>query len=125
LKAITKVRNVGFAEPNAILMNPTDWQNLRLLRDADGNYIFGPPGMVTVPQIWGLPIVESTYVTLGTSIVADYAAYTEIDYKAGLEFDVSNSHSDYFANGKLAIRCQIRAAFVVYRPTAICTTTGM
>jgi HK97 family phage major capsid protein len=125
LKGITKVRNVGFAEPDVILMNPTDWQNIRLLRTADGVYLFGFPGDPGVARLWGLPIVESTYLPLGTAIPGDYRGYTELSYKAGLELDVSNSHNDFFAKGQLAIRAQIRAAFVVYRASALCTVTGL
>lgn len=125
-KAIVKLRAVGFVEPNAILMNPLDWQNIRLLRSADGVYIFGfPGGDSATDRLWGLPVISSTYVALGTAITADFAGYTEIAYKAGIEFEVSNSHLDYFANGKLAIRAQLRAAMIVLRPSAVATATGL
>lgn len=125
LKGITKIRNTGFADPNAIAMNPTDWQNIRLLRTADGVYLFGFPGDPGVQKLWGLPVIESTYVPAGTAVPADYATYTELDYKAGIEFEVSNSHQDYFGKGQLAIRAQFRVALVTYRPAAICSVTGL
>jgi hypothetical protein len=58
-------------------------------------------------------------------VVADFHGYTELDYREGIEFEVSNSHSDFFTKGQLAIRAQLRAAFVVYRPSAICQVTGL
>lgn len=124
-KGLTQLRAVGFVEPNAILMHPMDWQNVRLLRTADGMYIFGFPGENGPDRLWGLPVVSSTYVTQGTALPGDYAGYTELAYKAGIEFEVSNSHADFFQRGQLAIRAQLRCAFVILRPSALCEVTGL
>jgi HK97 family phage major capsid protein len=124
-KAITKVRAVGFAEPTAVLMHPNDWEGIRLTRSDDGMYIFGDPGSEGVMRIWGLPVVLSTYVTENTAIVADFQGYTFVAFRQGIEFEVSNSHSDYFTHGILAIRAQLRAAFAATRAAAICKVTGI
>jgi HK97 family phage major capsid protein len=125
LKAITKLQAVAFVEPSGIIMNPTDWQNVMLLKTSTGEYIFGGPAAPTSMRLWGLPVVSTTYITAGTALVADFAGYTEIDMRAGLEFDITNAHSDYFARGQQAIRAQLRAANVVYRTNALCSVTGL
>ena len=38
---------------------------------------------------------------------------------------VSNSHDVFFTSGKQAVRADMRLAFVVYRPSAFCLTTGI
>jgi HK97 family phage major capsid protein len=124
-KAITLARTIDFSEPNAILMHPNNWQSIRLLRTADGLYIFGDPGMTGTQRLWGLPVVTTTYMTLNSAIVADFQNYTDLAYRAGIEFEVSNSHTDYFQKGILAIRAQLRVAFQIYRPTAVVSVTGL
>lgn len=124
-KAMTNVRVTGGALPNAAVFNPFDWQTIRLLRTADGIYIWGNPSDAGVARIWGLAVSEAQILTQGTVIVGDFANYSELAVKRGINVQVSNSHADYFVNGKQALRADMRAAFVVYRPAAFCTVTGV
>lgn len=124
-KALTKVRVVGRAIPGAVAMHSTDWQNIRLLRTADGIYIWGSPSEDVVPRIWGQPVAQNEVLTAGTALVGDYQNFSELSVRRGIDVQVSNSHSDYFVNGKQAVRADFRAALVVYRPTAFSTVTGL
>jgi len=123
-KAMTLIRTVGQAEPNLVIMNPTDWMDIRLLRTADGVYIWGNPSDAGPERIWGLTVSQAQAQTLNTGIVAD-TQFIELATRSGLDVQVSNSHSTFFIEGKLAIRADIRVALVVYRPTAVCTVTGI
>jgi len=125
LKAIVKVRVTGRAVPSAVLIHSTDWQNIRLLKDANGNYIWGSPSTAGPEQIWGLPVAQTETLTAGTALVADLLRYTALYTRRGLNVQVSNSHSTFFVEGKQAVRADVRVAFVVYRPAAICTVTGL
>jgi HK97 family phage major capsid protein len=124
-KAMTAVRVTGGAMPNAAVFNPFDWQTIRLLRTADGIYIWGNPSDAGIARIWGLAVSEAQILTQGTIVVGDFANYSELAVKRGINVQVSNSHADYFVNGKQAMRADMRAAFVVYRPAAFCTVTGV
>jgi hypothetical protein len=124
-QAITDIRTGAYTEASAVLMHPSDWQSLRTLRASTGQYLWGDPSITGVDRIWGLPIVTTTYVTQGTAIVGDFANYSQLFYRKGIDFLVSNSHSDFFARGQLAIRADLRCALVVTRPAAICTVTNL
>lgn len=124
-KAITLVRTVGFAIPDAYVTNPTDWQDVRLLRTAEGIYIWGNPSEAGPERIWGLQVVQSEAQTLNAGVVGDFGNYSELSIRRGVDVQVSNSHSTYFVEGKQAIRADIRAALVFYRPAAFCTVTGV
>jgi HK97 family phage major capsid protein len=124
-KAIVKVNTVGQAAANAVLLHPNDWQDIRLLRTADGIYLWGSPSEAGPERIWGLRVAQAQAATENTGVVGDFANFSELAVRSGIDVQVSNSHSDFFIRGQLAIRADIRAALVWYRPTAFCTVTGI
>jgi HK97 family phage major capsid protein len=124
-KTFTKIRTVGFAEPDVTFWHPNDWQEIRLLTTADGVYIFGSPMDAGPKQIWGVPVAETTAVTEGTVVSGSYRPFSNFYLKRGIEFAVTDSHDDYFIKGKQAIRASVRGCMVHYREPAFGKTTGM
>lgn len=123
-KAMTKVRVVGQSVPNLLVMHPNDWQDVRLLRTADGVYIWGNPSDAGPERMWGLQVSQAQALTENTGLVVD-TQFTELAIKSGMEVAVSDSHSTFFVENKQAVRAEMRAALVAYRPQAICTVTGI
>lgn len=124
-KAMVKVRVTGRAMPNGLVYHPTNWQDIRLLRTADGIYIWGNPSDAGPERMWGLAVAQSDAITLGTALVGDFANYTELAVRRGIDVQVSNSHGTFFVEGKQALRADMRAALITYRPAALCTVTGL
>jgi HK97 family phage major capsid protein len=124
-KAFTLVRVTGRAMPSAAIFHPNDWQGVRLLRTADGIYIWGNPSEPGPGRIWGRTVVECDAQTENTAVVGDFMNFSELAVRKGIEVKVSDSHSDYFVKGKQAVRARIRAALIFYRPAAFCTVTGI
>jgi HK97 family phage major capsid protein len=124
-KAMTKIKTIGFAMPNAVIMNPVDWQRIRLLRTTDGIYIWGSPSEAAPARIWGLNVAEAVAQTEATAVVGDFANYSMLVERRGIEVKISDSHSTDFVNGKQAVRAGIRVAAVWTRPAAFATVTGL
>ena len=124
-RAMTLVRVTGRAEPNAVVMHPNDWRDIRLLRTVDGVYIWGSPAEAGPERIWGLPVIQDSACTENTAVVGDYANFCELAMRQGIEVEVTNSHAALFIQYTLAVRAALRAAFVVYRPSAFCQVTGI
>src|SRR5581483_2695411 len=124
-KGLMKVLYTGFFDPDGIVLNPTDWQSVRLLKDAQGDYILGSPGITGVPQLWGYPVVVTTAITQGTGLVGAFKLGAQIFYRDGLRVESTTSNEDDFKTNKIAIRAEQREALAVYRPKAFCTVTGL
>lgn len=124
-KALRAIRDTGFAEPSALFIRPSKWEGVRLLKTADGVYVWGHPAQTGPMTIWGVPVVETTAVTETKAVMGDYANFSELAVRRGIDVQVSNSHGTYFVEGKLAIRCDVRVALVHYRPSAHSVVTGL
>jgi hypothetical protein len=120
-----KIRADGFAEPSVIFVHPNDWEDVRLLRTADGIYIWGSPSEAGPERIWGVQVVQTTAATENTMTTGDYANYAAVYVKRGIDIAVSDSHAFYFTRGMLAIRADMRVSVVHFRPKAFGTVTGV
>lgn len=120
-KGITKVRSNAFLEPDGIVINPTDWETLRLAKDDNDQYYAGGPfSAVAGLQIWGVPVVVTSSITAGTVLVGAFRIGAQAFYKAGVTVEASNSDGDDFSYNRMAIRVEERLALAVFRPAAFC-----
>lgn len=124
-KAMTSIRTTGRALPDNVVIHPNDWQNIRLLRTSDGIYIWGNPSEAGPERLWGIPVVISDAQTENTGLVGDFRNFSLLVVRQGMETAVSDSHSTFFAENKLAIRAEVRVAAVWLRPEAFATVTSI
>jgi HK97 family phage major capsid protein len=131
-KDITKIRIASFLDPDAIVMHPTDWQNIRLAKDANGQYYGGGPftgaygnGGMPGDQLWGLRVVVTQAMTAGTALIGAFGTAAQVFTNGGLRVEATNSNEDDFLTNLIAIRAEVRMALAVYRPSAFSTVTGL
>lgn len=124
-KAMTKVRVTGRATPTHHVMHPTDWQNIRLLRTADGVYIWGSPSEAGADRMWGLPVALNDARTAGSGLVGSFQpAWISAFERKGVDIQVGYVGSQ-FGEGKRTVRGDMRMALVLFRPAAFSDVTGL
>lgn len=122
-KAMTKIRVNGKARPNAHVLHPNDWQDIRLLRTSDGIYIWGNPADAGPERMWGLQVVLAEGITEGTGLVGDF---NRAKLRVREELNVRVGYiDDQFIRNTQSILAELRAALMVIRPSAFCKVTGI
>jgi HK97 family phage major capsid protein len=122
-RAITALRLTG-DQASAVVMHPSDYEGLRLMKDTVGNYPYGPPSLAGPLTIWGLPIVSTIAVPQGTAILADWS-FVQLLIRKSITLLSSDSHSDFFMRNLIQFLAEMRAALLVTRPRAVAKVTGL
>lgn len=124
-KAMTKIMLTGRAMATHHVMHPTDWQNIRLTRTADGIYIFGSPTDAGPARLWGLPVVMQDAVSAGWGMTGSFdPSWISLFERRGVDVQIGYVGTQ-FAQGKRTVRADMRAALAVFRPAAFCEVTDL
>lgn len=124
-KAMQNIRVTGRAMPTHHIIHPDDWEDIRLLRTADGIYIWGNPSEAGPERMFGLPVVQADAGSAGTGYVGSFMpAWISLFEKRGVDVQVGYVDTQ-FTEGERTIRADMRMAFVLFRPAAFCQVTGI
>ncbi len=125
-KQISAIATSANLQPDGIVLHPTNWLTMLLMKDSEGAYYGdGPFSSMQRPMLWGVPVALTTAITLGTALVGAFKPSAQFLRKGGIRVEASNSHSDYFVKNLVAIRAEERGILAVYRPGAIGKVTGL
>lgn len=124
-RGMQKVRTLGDAEPDAVVINPNDWTDIRLMRTAEDIYLWGNPSQPGEDTLWGKRVYQLAKLTENTGVTGAFRPHGQLFYRQGMTIKVSTEHDDYFIKNKVAILAEIRVALAIYRPYAFCQITGI
>lgn len=121
-RAITDVRKSKLT-PNAVVMDPLDWEAIELTKGDDDHYIFAVVQTLAGPRIWGLTAVESDACTNPDTnqrvvLVGDFVRSATIYDRHDVRVQVGFIDDDFGRNLR-TIRGEERIAFAVKRPHGI------
>ena len=130
LKAAVKIQISGQLAATDVVMYPTNFQYIRLLRENAatatlGQYLMGPPSMVGPTTVFGLPITLSQGLAAGTTIVGAFNPATHALFDREQTTIRTGYIDQMFVRNMVAILGELRAAFVVTRPYGFCSITGL
>ena len=104
---------------DVIILNPTDWWNIRLAKDSQNRYLLGDPGQVIAPALFGVPVVSSNAITADNVLVASLAQAATFYDRESVTIQMSDSDSDNFTKNLITILAERRCALAVERPAAV------
>lgn len=103
---------------NGILLNPSDWADMQLVKDTEGQYLLGSPGSQTAPNLWGVPVVATTAIDAGDFLVGDWQIGAQVWDRQQASVQISYEDGTNFVKNMATILCEERVALTVYRPAA-------
>ena len=130
-RAMTSVQTLTGLSADGIVINPADYQSLRLGKDGNGQYFgggyfqgqYGNGGIEWQPPVWGLRTVVTAAVPVGTALVGAFNAATTVYRKGGVRVESTNSHVDDFTTNLITTRIEERVALAVRIPSAVAEVT--
>lgn len=118
LKAFTQV-SLSFFESTGVVLHPSDWMRILLLKDTQGRYLYADPHNANEPRIWGKPVVPTVAMTEGQFLTGAFDLAASIFDREDVNIRVAEQHSDWFTKNLVAILCEERLALVVFRTAAM------
>lgn len=130
-RAMSKVQTATGLSADAIVINPADYQQLRLGKDSNGQYFgggyfagqYGNGDVEWQPPIWGLRTVVSAAVAANTAVVGAFGTAATVYRKGGVRVESTNSHASDFTSNLITTRIEERIALAVRIPAAFVEVT--
>ena len=125
-KARTKIALATGFRADALVINPADYEAIRLSKDSNGQYYgggyfagqYGNGTIMQDPSLWGLRTVVTEAVAQGTAIVGAFKLGGAVIRKGGLTAESTNSHAEDFTNDLITFRIRERVGLQVKYPKA-------
>lgn len=104
-----------------IVLHPTDWARIELLKDGENRYLWANPRGMSVPGMWGLPVIDTQSMDEDEFLVGAFMAAATIYDRMDAEVLISSEDRDNFIKNMLTVRAEKRLALAVKRPAALVT----
>lgn len=105
--------------PNGVILHPSDWMRIRLLKNADGEYLLGDPQSNPNPLLFGLPVVATTAIAKDTFLVGDFRRAATLYDREQANVALSTEDGDNFVRNLVTIRAEERLGLAVKNPNAM------
>ena len=111
---------------DGLIVNPADYEELRLSKDANGQYLAGGPfqgqygvgGVLQDPPLWGIRTIQTTAIEKGTVLLGAGKAGATVYRKGGVRVEASNADGEDFTHNRFTILAEERLTLACRRPDA-------
>ncbi|WP_460382878.1 phage major capsid protein [Pseudomonas amygdali] len=106
---------------DGIVLNPTDWALIELIKDSQGRYLIGQPQEGTAARLWNRPVVATQAMKPNDFLVGAFKLGAQIFDRMEIEVLISTENDKDFENNMVTLRAEERLAFSIYRTEAFVT----
>ena len=106
-------------KPNFILMNPTDFHKILLLKDSQSRYLKDQVYQGLQPSFMGVPVIMNNEVNQDSYLVGDFASSCQLWIRENLSVSFHREDGTNIRDGFVTVRCQERLALATYTPLGI------
>lgn len=116
-RAILQVR-LSHYSATGIVLNPSDWAAIELLKDGENRYLFSSASNGAPPRLWGLPVSECDSLEEGEFMVGAFRTAATIYDRMAAQLFISTENEDDFIKNMVSILIEERLALAVKRKLA-------
>jgi len=116
--AINQVQLNNF-RPDYILLNPTDFHKILLLKSTTNNYLKDQVYQGLQPNFLGVPIAINNEVTAGTFLVGNFGQAAQLWVRDNVAIEFFTEDGTNVRDGFVTVRVQERVALATYLPNGI------
>ncbi|ATQ75082.1 phage major capsid protein [Massilia violaceinigra] len=103
---------------DGLVLHPSNWAGIELLKDTTGQYIIGNPQGTLSPSLWGRPVVTTQAMSIATFLAGAFRMGAQIFDRLLASVAIATENEDDFVNNLITILIEERLALVVNRPEA-------
>lgn len=116
-RAIGQLDETNF-EADAVILHPSDWTNLEILKDEEGRYLLGNPSGATSKRIWAEMIHTTPALPAGKFIVASLGQATMFHPREDANLIIALDGDDLTKN-LVTLLAELRATMTVPQPGGV------
>lgn len=112
---LTEIANIP---PNGIVMHPTDWEHIELLKDDQGRYLWFNIQAPNSRNLFAVPVVTTTAMPQGQWLCGSFGLGAYLFDREQANVRISESHANFFTENQVAVLAEERLGLGVVRPEA-------
>lgn len=109
--------------PTAFVMNPINYGGAIMRKTTDGAYLMANPAASNTPRIWGLPVVTTPRMAVGTFLTGAFRDAAQIFDRKSATITISEENKDNIERNMFTLRIEERLALAVYSENAFVSGT--
>ncbi len=115
--AINQLALVNYT-PDYIMLNPTDFHKILLLKSSTNEYLKDQVYMGLQPQFLGIPVVINTAIPAGEYLVGNFSTGTQLWVRENISLEFFREDGTNVRDGFVTVRLVERVALTTYAPLA-------